>query len=50
MMNMTLGDESVVFRDREDAGRKLAQQLHAYANRKDVIILGIPRGGVPVAF
>ena len=40
----------MVFRDREDAGRKLAAQLHAYAHRKDVIVLGIPRGGVPVAF
>ena len=45
-----LGDEYMVFRDREEAGRKLAEQLHAYANRKDVIVLGIPRGGVPVAF
>lgn len=40
----------MVFRDREEAGRKLAEQLHAYANRKDVIVLGIPRGGVPVAY
>jgi putative phosphoribosyl transferase len=47
---MTLGDESIVFRDREEAGRKLAERLRAYANRKDVIVLGIPRGGVPVAF
>ena len=47
---MTLGDESVVFRDREEAGRKLAERLRAYANRKDVIVLGIPRGGVPIAF
>ena len=47
---MTLGDESIVFRDREEAGRKLAERLRAYANRKDVIVLGIPRGGVPIAF
>jgi len=40
----------VVFRDREDAGRKLAAQLHSYKGRKDVIVLGIPRGGVPVAY
>jgi len=38
------------FDDRADAGRKLAGQLGAYAKRKDVIVLGIPRGGVPVAF
>jgi predicted phosphoribosyltransferase len=36
--------------DRKDAGRKLSLRLQAYANRKDVIVLGIPRGGVPVAF
>jgi putative phosphoribosyl transferase len=47
---MALGEEYMVFRDREEAGRKLAEQLHAYANRTDVIVLGIPRGGVPVAF
>ncbi len=40
----------MVFRDREEAGGRLAAQLHAYANRKDVIVLGIPRGGVPVAY
>jgi len=40
----------VVFRDREDAGRKLAAQLCGYKNRKEVIVLGIPRGGVPVAY
>jgi putative phosphoribosyl transferase len=43
-------DEIIVFRDREEAGQKLAARLQAYANRKDVIVLGIPRGGVPVAF
>ena len=41
---------STFFDDRADAGRKLAGQLGAYAKRKDVIVLGIPRGGVPVAF
>jgi predicted phosphoribosyltransferase len=38
------------FRDRRDAGRKLAQQLLHYANRSDVIVLALPRGGVPVAY
>ena len=33
-----------------DAGRRLASRLGAYRNRKDVVVLGIPRGGVPVAF
>ena len=37
------------FRDRVDAGRHLARQLSAYASRSDVIVLGLPRGGVPVA-
>jgi putative phosphoribosyl transferase len=41
---------SMVFDDRADAGRKLAARLSAYAKRNDVIVLGIPRGGVPVAF
>jgi putative phosphoribosyl transferase len=40
----------MVFQDRVDAGRRLASELGAYANREDVIVLGIPRGGVPVAF
>ncbi|HEU0114749.1 MAG TPA: phosphoribosyltransferase family protein, partial [Thermomicrobiales bacterium] len=37
------------FRDRNDAGRQLAAKLQAYADRPDVIVLGLPRGGVPVA-
>src|SRR5687768_18557032 len=37
------------FRDRTDAGRYLARRLERYANRKDVLVLGLPRGGVPVA-
>jgi putative phosphoribosyl transferase len=36
--------------DRIDAGKKLAEKLRAYAGREDVIVLGVPRGGVPVAF
>jgi putative phosphoribosyl transferase len=38
-----------IFRDRADAGRRLAKELPEYAGRPDVIVLGLPRGGVPVA-
>jgi putative phosphoribosyl transferase len=38
------------FRDRTEAGRRLAEILTAYTNRPEVIVLGLPRGGVPVAF
>ena len=38
-----------IFRDRVDAGRQLAQQLSALKN-DDVVVLGLPRGGLPVAY
>ena len=38
------------FQNRQDAGRQLAQRLKRFARRDDVIVLGLPRGGVPVAF
>jgi erythromycin esterase-like protein/predicted phosphoribosyltransferase len=38
------------YRDRADAGRQLANRLTSYANRHDVVVLALPRGGVPVAF
>lgn len=38
------------FRDRRDAGGVLATKLGAYSGRDDVIVLALPRGGVPVAF
>ena len=38
------------FRNRTDAGRQLAEALAAYVNRPDVLVLALPRGGVPVGF
>jgi predicted phosphoribosyltransferase len=38
------------FRDRHEAGRRLADKLSAYAKRPDVLVLALPRGGVPVAY
>src|SRR5512132_2644651 len=38
----------IVFTDRTDAGRRLAHRL-AHLSRPDVVVLGLPRGGVPVA-
>jgi putative phosphoribosyl transferase len=38
------------FRDRADAGRQLAASLKEYAGRPDVLVLALPRGGVPVGF
>jgi len=40
----------MIFRDRIEAGQILAQYLRQYANRPDVIVLALPRGGVPVAY
>ncbi|NEO25477.1 MAG: phosphoribosyltransferase [Kamptonema sp. SIO4C4] len=39
----------MIFRDRQDAGQRLAQKLLAYAQQEDVLVLGLARGGVPVA-
>jgi predicted phosphoribosyltransferase len=39
-----------LFRDRREAGRVLARLLDRYRGRPDVIVLGLPRGGVPVAY
>jgi putative phosphoribosyl transferase len=38
------------FRDRTQAGQLLATKLAAYANQPDVLVLALPRGGIPVAF
>jgi predicted phosphoribosyltransferase len=40
----------MLFRDRADAGRFLATKLMNYANRPDVLVLALPRGGVPVGY
>ena len=40
----------MIFEDRADAGRQLAKRLEAFAQRADVVVLGVPRGGVVVAF
>src|ERR1700682_2289031 len=39
-----------LFRDRREGGRLLAERLAAYANSPDVLVLALPRGGVPVAY
>ena len=41
---------AMIFEDRTDAGRRLAERLQGFAERQDVVVLGIPRGGVVVAF
>src|SRR5437870_2778576 len=38
------------FRDRTEAGQRLAELLTDYAHRRDVLVLALPRGGVPVAY
>jgi predicted phosphoribosyltransferase len=40
----------MLFRDRVDAGRRLAEKLRHYAKRPDVLVLALPRGGVPVGY
>jgi putative phosphoribosyl transferase len=40
----------VIFKNRQEAGQKLASCLGKYTNREGVIVLGVPRGGVPIAF
>src|SRR5205823_3186760 len=46
--NVTVMPERFV--NRTDAGRELAAELTRYSSRSDVLVLGLPRGGVPVAF
>ncbi len=40
----------MAFHDRTEAGKQLAAMLGAYAHRPDVLVFGLPRGGVPVAY
>jgi predicted phosphoribosyltransferase len=40
----------MIYRNRSEAGKYLAAQLTSYSNRDDVLVLALPRGGVPVAF
>jgi putative phosphoribosyl transferase len=40
----------MIFANRAEAGRSLAWRLEKYADRDDVVVLAIPRGGIPVAF
>lgn len=40
----------MLFRNRTEAGKILAHHLNAYANHPNALVLGLPRGGVPVAF
>jgi putative phosphoribosyl transferase len=47
---MDLPNDQRPFRDRREAGRELAGRLKKYARRNDVVVLALPRGGVPVAY
>src|SRR5579864_5283429 len=39
-----------IFRDRQDAGVQLAAELSTYSKEPNALVLGLPRGGIPVAF
>jgi len=42
--------EKIMFRNRSEAGRKLAEKLSLYKGQGDVVVLALPRGGVPVGY
>ena len=48
-MDTSFNRQDVPFSDRVEAGEELARLLRTYAGRSDVVVLGLPRGGVPVA-
>jgi putative phosphoribosyl transferase len=50
LANLRLREKRMIFRDRADAGRQLAAKLTRYADREEVLVLALPRGGVPVAY
>jgi putative phosphoribosyl transferase len=50
MSDMVEQSDGVRFRNRAEAGRALARALSRYAGRDDVVVLALPRGGVPVAY
>jgi len=47
---MSAMDDRTPFADRREAGRELAERLRKYAGRSDVVVLALPRGGVPIAY
>jgi predicted phosphoribosyltransferase len=47
---VTSSNQARPFADRREAGRELASHLREYRGREDVVVLALPRGGVPVAF
>jgi putative phosphoribosyl transferase len=42
--------EQRIYKDRQEAGQTLATLVREYAGRKDLVVLGLPRGGIPVAY
>jgi putative phosphoribosyl transferase len=50
MSSLNEGIERPLFKNRADAGRRLATKLLSYAGRPDLMVLALPRGGVPVGY
>src|SRR5512139_3927968 len=50
LMSMWRAPNARAFKNRQDAGVALADLLQGYAHRSDVVVLALPRGGVPVAY